>query len=101
LKNSVPKGKESDDAETRKFAIRSLSSCIKTCGFTNVPKEVLCEAIEVYYRALNDYQIDRRGDVGSWVREEAMWALRDMIVMLNNDSDHELLTQVRAQVGAD
>ena len=25
LKNAVPKGKESDDAETRKFAIRSLS----------------------------------------------------------------------------
>jgi hypothetical protein len=55
LKNSVPKGKESDDAESRKFAIRSLSQCIKTCGFTNIPKEVLSEAIEVYYRALNDY----------------------------------------------
>jgi hypothetical protein len=37
LRNSIPKGKESDDAETRKFAIRSLSSCIKTFGVTNVP----------------------------------------------------------------
>jgi hypothetical protein len=28
LKNSVPKGKENDDAETRKFAIKSLSSAL-------------------------------------------------------------------------
>ncbi len=31
---------------------------------------------------MNDYQIDRRGDVGSWVREEAMSALTSFIRML-------------------
>jgi len=27
------------------------------------------------FDGLNDYQLDRRGDVGSWVREEAMISL--------------------------
>jgi len=95
LRNSIPKGKESDDAETRKFAIRGLSKSFKTCGLNSVPKEVLLEAIEVFYSALNDYQIDRRGDVGSWVREEGMLALLDVLVMLNSSGE------IRAQVGAD
>lgn len=55
LKNAVPKGKESDDAETRKFAIKSLSKAIKTCDIREVPREVIGDAIEVFYRALNDY----------------------------------------------
>jgi hypothetical protein len=55
LKNSVPKGKESDDAETRKFAIKSLSTAVKTCDIRNVSKETIRDAIEVFYRALNDY----------------------------------------------
>lgn len=36
LKNAVPKGKESDDAETRKFATRSLYQAVKTCGPHNL-----------------------------------------------------------------
>jgi len=55
LKNSVPRGKESDDAETRKFAIRSLCSAITAWGIVNVPKEVIRESIETFYRAMNDY----------------------------------------------
>lgn len=31
---------------------------------------------------MNDYQIDRRGDVGSWVREEGMTALNDLIYLV-------------------
>jgi hypothetical protein len=55
LKNSVPKGKESDDAESRKFAIKSLLNAIKTCDIREVPREVIRDAIEVFFRALNDY----------------------------------------------
>lgn len=32
IKNSLPKGKETDDAETRKFAIRSLFNALKAIG---------------------------------------------------------------------
>lgn len=55
LKNSVPKGKESDDAETRRFAMRSLIQGIKTWGLHNVPIEILRESIETFYKGLNDY----------------------------------------------
>ena len=100
LKNSVPKGKESDDAETRKFAIKSLSTAVKTCDIRNVSKETIRDAIEVFYRALNDYQIDRRGDVGSWVREEAMWALKDIIALINQGEDNSI-KELRTYLGAD
>jgi len=41
LKNSVPKGKETDDAETRKFAIKSLSSAIYRYGVEKVQPGLL------------------------------------------------------------
>lgn len=55
LRNAVPKGKESDDAESRKFAIRSLSQSIRTCGIREISRDILKDAIEVFYRGLNDY----------------------------------------------
>ena len=55
LRNAVPKGKESDDAESRKFAIRSLSQSIQTCGIQEISRDILKDAIEVFYRGLNDY----------------------------------------------
>ena len=37
LKNALPKGKESDDAETRKAAVRSLMQAVKTVGMDRLP----------------------------------------------------------------
>ena len=82
LKNSVPKGKETDDAETRKVSIKSLSNAIKRWGPLNLQQEIIAQCIENFYHGMNDYQIDRRGDVGSWVREEAMIALNDFIQLI-------------------
>lgn len=31
------------------------------------------------YRSIQDYALDRRGDVGSWVREESMRALTTLV----------------------
>lgn len=42
---------------------------------------------------MNDYQIDRRGDVGSWVREEAMTALNDFIHLLFSHEQYEPIKQ--------
>lgn len=38
---------------------------------------------------MNDYQIDRRGDVGSWVREESMTALNDLIQLIFSKPEFE------------
>jgi len=80
LENCKVKGKENDDAETRKYAVRSLLKVIKTAGFDKLDfKLYLPQIVETFYKAMDDYAVDRRGDVGSWVREEAMGALRGLI----------------------
>lgn len=43
---------------------------------------MLKHALDTMFKALNDYQLDRRGDVGSWVREEAMVSLSSFIETL-------------------
>lgn len=72
LQNCVPKGKENDDAETRREAIKSLVSVVRTLEIANTDRSQLFAIVEVLYKALDDYAVDRRGDVGSWVREESM-----------------------------
>jgi hypothetical protein len=51
---------------------------------------------------LNDYQIDRRGDVGSWVREQAMFALKKFIhILYEHDAAHkEKYADIREKIGA-
>lgn len=68
LSNSIPKGKETDDAETRKQALKSVSQIVSTIGLDNVPLKMKAAILETLLKAINDYQLDRRGDVGSWVR---------------------------------
>ena len=73
--NCLPKGKESDDAETRKQAIKSVGQVIKSIGIEDIEPESLNQIVETLFKAIDDYAVDRRGDVGSWVREEAMRTL--------------------------
>lgn len=55
LRNSVPKGKESDDAETRKAAIHSLIQAVRTCGMQNMDTQILKDIVETFYKGMNDY----------------------------------------------
>lgn len=80
--NCIAYGKESDDAETRKQAVKSLVAVVNTLGLDWISPELLKVAIETLFSALKDYQLDRRGDVGSWVREETMLALTSLITTL-------------------
>lgn len=54
-KNAVPKGKDSDDAETRKFAARSLIQAMAVVGLHNLPLALVEESLETFYRCMNDY----------------------------------------------
>ncbi len=73
--NCLPKGKESDDAETRKQAIKSVGQVIQSIGLEGIDPKSLHQIVETLFKAIEDYAVDRRGDVGSWVREEAMRTL--------------------------
>ena len=55
MQNSIPKGKESDDAETRKAAICSLTQIIEKIGIANIDSKILFDVNETFYKALEDY----------------------------------------------
>ena len=97
--NCIAKGQESDDAETRKQAVKSLVSVIMTLGIERVGPELLSQALDTMFATLNDYQLDRRGDVGSWVREEAMQSLTSFVqTLVEQGKDKPELLQA---IGAD
>lgn len=50
------------------------------------------------YKALDDYALDRRGDVGSWVREESMASLTYFVqnLVLKQDQHAEALIFLKA-----
>ena len=71
-----------DDAEARVNAVSSLSAVSQELGSAesgvnarDLLQELDSRVIPCFVDALEDYTIDNRGDVGSWVREEAMKGL--------------------------
>jgi len=48
------------------------------------------------YKAINDYAVDRRGDVGSWVREEAM---RTITALIQNLASSQLYNEMQDVLG--
>jgi len=77
--NMVPKGRANDDAEARKYAVRSQVEIIKTLGIESVDSAIIKDTLEHLFMATDDYTLDKRGDVGSWVREEAMRSLNILL----------------------
>lgn len=84
------------DAEARVNAVKGLISVCET-----ITSSVECskvedislfyfiknEVMQCLFRALDDYSVDNRGDVGSWVREAAMDGLqRCAFILLKKDS---------------
>lgn len=45
--------------------------------------------LQMYFRGLEDYSVDHRGDVGSWIREASMQGLQTMVPIVAR-SDHHL-----------
>jgi hypothetical protein len=45
----------------------------------SISKHVLNDVFNTLYKSMNDYALDRRGDVGSWVREESMRTLHTLV----------------------
>jgi hypothetical protein len=52
---------------------------VETIGIENVSKDMRLKCLETLYKGFDDYQVDRRGDVGSWVRQESMLSLHKYI----------------------
>ena len=94
IKNAVPKNKESDDAETRKQAVKSLILVVETLGIKNITAEHRSQILETLYIGFHDYAIDKRGDVGSWVRQETMIQLYKYLNIILSSEDNELIAAI-------
>ena len=80
-KNSKKKSKGQDDAETRKFAVKSLNSITKIIGINSFNVEQLKKIFNILFETINDYTLDKRGDIGLFTREATMYALIDFLAM--------------------
>ena len=68
-------------------------------GIDRVPAELLTLTLNTLFEALNDYQLDRRGDVGSWVREETMVSLTAFVQALAQKGQEQ--PELLQSIGAD
>lgn len=97
MANCLLKNKENDDAETRKQSMKSLIQIVKTITIAKMPIEKRLTVLETFYKGFEDYAVDRRGDVGSWVRQESMSSLNEYLYLVISSED----LSVRASIGAD
>ncbi|KRX05461.1 Armadillo-type fold [Pseudocohnilembus persalinus] len=81
-KNTKIKQKEVDDADTRKYAVQGIQALIEINGLgeeTCITQEIFNEMIQIQLQVLNDYTTDRRGDIGSIVREASMSSMQVLV----------------------
>lgn len=73
-------------SEARRESVKALSNVVQTVGFEDLANltcmgscTILEHCFQCFLKALQEYTIDNRGDIGAWVREAAMNALYRMI----------------------
>jgi len=71
----LPGGKEHEDPQARQYAVLSLG---RMCCGNDLCDGDVCKLVNTLGSAMQDYSVDRRGDVGAWVREVGM----EVIVVL-------------------
>ncbi|CAH2063338.1 unnamed protein product [Thlaspi arvense] len=81
---------EDRDAEARMNAVKGLTSVCETLTQRSDPENddltlyilIKTEVMDTLLTALDDYSVDNRGDVGSWVREAAIHGLEKCTYIL-------------------
>ena len=83
------------DAETRRNAVAAVGNLLKKIALVDampdlgrpnvgVTADQFGKLFDVLLAATNDYDVDNRGDVGSWVRMEALSALCSVVDAIRN-----------------
>uniref|UniRef100_A0A0A9YXM9 Tubulin-specific chaperone D n=1 Tax=Lygus hesperus TaxID=30085 RepID=A0A0A9YXM9_LYGHE len=97
MKCSKPTPETEKWVESRRFAIKALTSLFSTVGITENDPKKSCRAhvldlLECMSEGLLDYTKDDRGDTGAWVRESSMTGLQTLLLTTSKE-DPELLTE--------
>ncbi|KAF9096373.1 hypothetical protein BGX29_008588 [Mortierella sp. GBA35] len=80
------------DAESRRNAINSVTKITKVLNIQCkrvISHRLSNKILQMYFRGLEDYSVDHRGDVGSWIREACMQGLQVMVPIVAR-LDHHL-----------
>jgi hypothetical protein len=75
------------DPETRRNAIQALSEIAHHIGFDEsqpsaLQKSDAVKILDCILRGFEDYSLDNRGDIGSWVREASIKAAEAVVIQL-------------------
>ncbi|XP_055382719.1 tubulin-specific chaperone D [Condylostylus longicornis] len=95
-------------SEARRESIKALANVVQTVGFENDTEfsmanpKLFSKISECYLKALEEYTLDNRGDIGAWVREAAMTALFQLITtcpreLLTPSFIHQVMTELAQQ----
>jgi hypothetical protein len=89
------------DAETRRNALTSLTRICQTVGVASCSNDNFCvvnlscdqlsRISDSFFMAMEDYNTDRRGDVGSWSRIAAMHGLEKITNLLVSSSNSSFI----------
>ncbi|XP_037958077.1 tubulin-specific chaperone D [Teleopsis dalmanni] len=99
-------------SEARRESIKALSNLVKTIGFVDDMKKCMIpsfghqdrfdKVMDCFLKAMNEYTLDNRGDIGAWVRESAMTAMYELITscprhLLQAKHMHEIMVSLAQQ----
>ncbi|KAF9354091.1 hypothetical protein BGX26_008096 [Mortierella sp. AD094] len=73
------------DPEARRNAVNAITNIIKVLDRKYqqlISPELSGKILQLYFSGLQDYSIDHRGDVGSWIREACMLGLEVMVPLV-------------------
>lgn len=80
-----------DDAIRRKNSVIGLESLVESLGFQSecLNTATIERIFGILFRTLNDYSTDKRGDIGSVVREASMKTLINIIAQYTQSTDRK------------
>lgn len=89
-------------SESRRDSVKALGNIVSTVGFAQLSQENLRKIFDCLLKALDEYTIDNRGDIGAWVREASMSVLHQMLIncppeRLEPDVVHEVMSGLAQQ----
>lgn len=85
--------KDEDDSETRKYSVKSIENIMKTWLTGGQEDRYLEKTLDIFSRTVEDYSVDKRGDIGSVVREQTMESLYQVLLHLKSIHKLSLLSQ--------
>ena len=93
-KNSeIVKKKADDDPDLRNYAVKGLQRIINRIDPIHLTKERILKIMNRLTYIMDDYSVDRRGDIGSMTRESGMYALLDLVKLYCSGKKNDQSTQ--------